>query len=1360
MSEPIPDPRSPRWQPLRGGLLNLFRYEEQEFRYTNGRLLLRGNNGTGKSRVLALQLPFLLDGEISSRRVEPDADPAKRMIWNVLTDDHDNRTGYTWLEFGRIGEDGAPRVLTLGCGLHGVRGRDLKRWYFITTRRVGLDLFLRSEERVPISRERLREALGEQGTLFEGVREYRQAVNDHLFQLPAERYEALLALLIQLRQPQLSRQLDEQRLSDALGNALAPLDPGLISQVAESFRQIEADRDALRNDERAVVAVNRFRELYGRYARAVSVRRAGDLRECHNRYESAQRDANAAGEKLREARETLKARQDRLRECREQLTGARSEEQALNADPVMKTAQRLERLAGDTREAEMRADTAARELEDCRGEVEERARQRQKALEEAEACAARARALRERGAKESRTLGAGSSFDRLSFENPAALGDEADSLRRTLEEAMRRLVELDARHRECREAERRAAEAAAQQRERQEQCLVAVGERTRKLQEVRDAHLEAVDAWLSSLRVLDLPMTGELLDAESMWSETLSGEEPLLTALDLAHRELRNTTAVERAGLELAQRKREEQRGLLQSEQRELEAGADRIPPPPYPRTAGARTDREGAPFWQCVEFRPELDEAQRPCLEAALEASGLLDAWLPPRGGAPRTADGDMWLNPDTVPVLESGSLADWLIPDPAAGIPRDAVNAVLRRIAIEPNDHPVGVDAQGGWRNGLLSGRWEKHEAEYIGAASRERARQTRIRQIESEIGELEREMSRGRDALEALRVRDLSADREAERRPSPESLREEDRALRAEKDHLEKERERLAEREEALRTKRKESSDAERIYRETGEDLGMTAWLDRLEDLREALGEFGRLLERLRAACGEAVRCGELRERANFEYARVQKRLVQREEQREQSAESAVRLRREYDTLRETAGRDVLEIQSKLEKVRLAIAGLEADIREADKLERKADKQLTIEETRHGQLAEELQTRTGEREAARESFARFAELGLLREADMDPKAVSGMAEWSITRMVEFVRALARDWGESVGDEELDRTTNAMTRGFQDLQTALSPQNHLPVSEQHLGVSIVTCEFQGARRSMRDLHEGLSIEVVERKKILDAKEREFIETYLVGEVADQLHRLIVGARELIRDMNTEIERCAMSTGMRLRLKWTPSEDAPPGLKQAEASLARAQTLLTPEERDQLAGFLQDRIEQEKRENEGGTWTEHLENAVDYRRWHRFSIEREQNGKWTKLTRRTHGTGSGGEKAMMLTIPQFAAAAAHYHAIPHAPRLIMLDEAFVGIDADMRGKCMGLIRHFDLDVVMTSEREWGCYESIDGLSICQLATHPASKAIAVSHWRWNGRIREKFEVKAPAAPAAVREPENELFAPPGDAGA
>ena len=60
----LPAPTRARFQPLRSGLLNLYLYDEQEFWFEDGRLLLRGSNGTGKSRVLALQLPLLLDGRI------------------------------------------------------------------------------------------------------------------------------------------------------------------------------------------------------------------------------------------------------------------------------------------------------------------------------------------------------------------------------------------------------------------------------------------------------------------------------------------------------------------------------------------------------------------------------------------------------------------------------------------------------------------------------------------------------------------------------------------------------------------------------------------------------------------------------------------------------------------------------------------------------------------------------------------------------------------------------------------------------------------------------------------------------------------------------------------------------------------------------------------------------------------------------------------------------------------------------------------------------------------------------------------------------------------------------------------------
>lgn len=109
----------------------------------------------------------------------------------------------------------------------------------------------------------------------------------------------------------------------------------------------------------------------------------------------------------------------------------------------------------------------------------------------------------------------------------------------------------------------------------------------------------------------------------------------------------------------------------------------------------------------------------------------------------------------------------------------------------------------------------------------------------------------------------------------------------------------------------------------------------------------------------------------------------------------------------------------------------------------------------------------------------------------------------------------------------------------------------------------------------------------------------------------------------------------------------------------------------------------------------------------------------------------------------MALTLPQLAAAAAHYRtADPAAPRLILLDEVFVGVDKNMRAKCMDLLQAFDLDVVMTSESEWACYPTVPAIAIYQLAARDGIDAVHATRWVWNGRERMRDDAPAPAGRA------------------
>lgn len=141
---------------------------------------------------------------------------------------------------------------------------------------------------------------------------------------------------------------------------------------------------------------------------------------------------------------------------------------------------------------------------------------------------------------------------------------------------------------------------------------------------------------------------------------------------------------------------------------------------------------------------------------------------------------------------------------------------------------------------------------------------------------------------------------------------------------------------------------------------------------------------------------------------------------------------------------------------------------------------------------------------------------------------------------------------------------------------------------------------------------------------------------------------------------------------------------------------------------------------------------------VLDYRAWHTFHVEcRSGPEGWKRLTRKVHAAGSGGQKAVMLHLPLFAAAAAFYEsAAPSAPRLILLDEAFAGIDRETRGQLMGLLAEFDLDFVMTSFEEWGFYPQLDGLSTYHLAREKGMRGVYADWFVWNGR--EAIQVSAP----------------------
>lgn len=166
----------PRFAPTRAGIIGLWDYADEEFVFADGWLVWRGPNGSGKTKALESLFPFLFDGNISPRRLNPFASVDRTMKSNLLFRGRENGLGYVWMEFG----DGR-RFVTVGIGLRANKFQDTpKRWHFVADGRVGVDFGLIDAEDRVCNRKELIAQLPD-GTVTDQPREYRERVNAALF---------------------------------------------------------------------------------------------------------------------------------------------------------------------------------------------------------------------------------------------------------------------------------------------------------------------------------------------------------------------------------------------------------------------------------------------------------------------------------------------------------------------------------------------------------------------------------------------------------------------------------------------------------------------------------------------------------------------------------------------------------------------------------------------------------------------------------------------------------------------------------------------------------------------------------------------------------------------------------------------------------------------------------------------------------------------------------------------------------------------------------------------------------------------------------------------------------------------------
>ena len=224
---------------------------------------------------------------------------------------------------------------------------------------------------------------------------------------------------------------------------------------------------------------------------------------------------------------------------------------------------------------------------------------------------------------------------------------------------------------------------------------------------------------------------------------------------------------------------------------------------------------------------------------------------------------------------------------------------------------------------------------------------------------------------------------------------------------------------------------------------------------------------------------------------------------------------------------------------------------------------------------------------------------------------------------------------------------------------------------------------------------------------------------------------------------MSDLMQMLVTSMGLTFSLEWKAKKaqgEQELDTAQLVLLLSKDKALLTPEDSKRVSEHFRAKVKKARQNAEDQErmfgYADLIRDVLDYRTWYEFQLYFQRDGESKKeLTDRNFNKFSGGEKAMSIYLPQFAAVSAQYNKCEgHCPLLLALDEAFAGVDEKNIGSMFELIDFLEFDYIMNSQSLWGCYPCVTSLDIAEFYRPGNAQVVTIIRYRWNGKERRLLD--------------------------
>ncbi|EAE8346593.1 TIGR02680 family protein [Listeria monocytogenes] len=1354
-----------KWEINRVGLVNFWYYDEEYFDFADGKLLLRGSNGSGKSVTMQSLIPVLLDGKTASNRLDSFGSRARKMEDYLLGEESvtkkNERIGYLFIEYKKKGQE---TYFTSGIGMQAKRGNGLQTWYFALTdnRRIkyNFSLFedLGGDNLQPLTKRRLSNRIDSGGMVLSSQKEYQELVNQRIFGFATlEDFNNCIKLLIQLRSPKLSKEFTPTAIFEILTNALPTLKEEDLQPVSNTLEQIDSSRLKLEQLEREEQALNKLNAAYEMFYtdklrniakkwidnKTSTNKKQQELNGKRKEYTESLQEQALLEEEVQTIRVNLAIwREENEELSKHQVFQLISEEEKIK-EAIVKGEKAIEKLEKQLKQKEGYILSITQKTEALEIKMGEYNRELVEFLNEMEDHAETAGYL----AQHKIHL---DSYNRSKDRPALSYWRKQNTVNSFhLQACIEKLKDLQ---RETNELKRIDGELGSTLEERDQHAKKIL-----HWQQIFVDEREKIEGNLNEWKkALPFELNGiifnEILhNLESIYEEFTRFDDiikPLYKVINEEEQRLAREIIPIDSEIDFLKTK-------INNKELEQKAWQEKREPEPSRSEASSKfreylhaQKKDIYPFYDCVDYRKEIPEEVKNKLEGALLESGIVDALV---ANEKLELDGDKQLIPSP---LKDGkvTLADYLIPDcDGLKVDKKIIHGILQSIEVTSDDLDQNenwkINTDGTYLVSLMRGMASsEYQATFIGKASRERYRKEQIDKLTGEVITLTNQVNELQDKKQQLNQKKEMV------KVALDDLPEDENMLMAfnEKSNEEKLRTDCnlkLERNQQLLTMAQKKVNSLKMglnqFNQNNElvlDLlvfqgalksmqdyeeAFLDWESKLRDFQTA--ETQRITDQEQLSIHEEEQLGiamELEE-IKLEFSIEKKKLASNQERQKLSEAQDILERmtlvkqniRKSESREKNAQESIQQCRENLVITNHYVIGLEKKLKFAEPFTDLLEKTFLNEFKRYNQLLEI-------------NLLENAATDLLNNWDYNDSQLN-QYEKKLDNEFHLLENTLLDYRPIIKKKSIMNEPDWLKNHTNEEALSLM-ENWRTINQQ----KILEVNSEGTWKNPKLLIDQLNLQIEKTRLMLRASDEELFEQIIFHSVGKIIRQLIQKAQKWIVEMNEILMGQDNSSGLTLSIKWLPisgSNEDELSTQELVKLLKKDTSILKEEDTELMKKHFRAKIKYAKELRDEGDNEESLyqvlQQVLDYRKWFEFELKYSRgNVAEAKLTNIKFNQFSGGEKAICMYLPLFTAIYSRYQdANKNAPYIITLDEAFAGIDNLNIAELFKATEQLGFNYIMNSQALYGEFSTVSSLNTYELIRPKNAPIVSTLQYHWDG---------------------------------